>query len=210
MSDNREDREGSGQTPGNEKNTLLADIPTGEETRVSLLDQLTVKEYNFLKYLINPDSPTYSNKTRSYMLAYDRENYHTCATEAHRVLKKPKIQRAYRELLNRAGLSRQDLVATLSDIIHNKTTQTTHKQGTAGGKAVDIIETRDVSVRDRLQAIHIVNKLSGDYDLTRAAVHQQTKEYADLRKRMMRHVGSNTHTTKNTGASTHEDTDAEG
>lgn len=78
------------------------------------MKQLTQKELRFIDIYTNPDSSTFGNKTRSYMVAYDNPNEGSSSVLALRVLGKVKVKRKMEELMEKSEVKFEAHINTLN------------------------------------------------------------------------------------------------
>jgi hypothetical protein len=79
-------------------------------------DALTLKQRDFLTRYLDKNSSTYGNKTRSYMAAFQKDNYASSAVSANRLLKKVKIREVIDRETHRYDLDIEVRLRTLVDI----------------------------------------------------------------------------------------------
>jgi len=152
--------------------------------------QLTIKEREFVHNLLDKDNQkTYANQTRSYMKAYDTDNYGVAATEASRNLDKPKIREYLEELYEKNNVSIQDRVQILSTIAHGhgKGETTTYRVREGKEELETRIETSP-SFTDRIKAVDVLTKVKGDYDKVRVMADVAKSEYARLCRDILKDV----------------------
>ena len=132
---------------------------------------LNIKQQAFLNnYLDNTNKETYGNITRSYMQAYNNDNYNTASTNGHNMLKKTKIQTEYDRLCNEIGLGDKVRLNALSNIVNGNYKQKTVKRQFSKNKETGKMELvgkqetlQDPSARDISHTIGIVEKISIEY-----------------------------------------------
>ena len=132
---------------------------------------LNIKQQAFLNnYLDNTNKDTYGNITRSYMQAYNNDNYNTASTNGHNMLKKTKIQTEYDRLCNEIGLGDKVRLNALSNIVNGNYKQKTVKRQFSKNKETGKMELvgkqetlQDPSARDISHTIGIVEKISIEY-----------------------------------------------
>ena len=132
---------------------------------------LNIKQQAFLNnYLDNTNKETYGNITRSYMQAYNNDNYNTASTNGHNMLKKTKIQTEYDRLCNEIGLGDKARLNALSNIVNGNYKQKTVKRQFSKNKETGKMELvgkqetlQDPSARDISHTIGIVEKISIEY-----------------------------------------------
>ena len=152
--------------------------------------QLTIKEREFVHNLLDKDNPeTYSNQTKSYMEAYDTDNYGVAAVEGSNKLTKPKIREYLEELYEKNNVSIQDRVQILSTIAHGHGKGETRTYRMKAGE--EELETRietSPSFTDRIKAVDVLTKVKGDYDKVRVMADVAKSEYARLCRDILKDV----------------------
>ena len=118
-------------------------------------DKLTIKQELFCNNITNPNNKdTFSNGTKSYMKAYNTNNYLVSAVESNRNLKKPNIIKTIIDKLHEQGLTDEYLNDKLKDltVAYKEVLSSRNK----------IIELRDNPVR--LEALRLTYKLKKHLD----------------------------------------------
>jgi|6_EtaG_2_1085325.scaffolds.fasta_scaffold00506_25 uncharacterized protein YecE (DUF72 family) len=142
----------------------------GLQTEYSPKELKFVQEYVALEF----------NGKRAYMSAYETDNENMAAVEAHKMLKKQKIQDlieqeegSYRQLAREAKLNRKAIVKRLGELINDKTTVMTKE-----GESIEI----DPDGKTVIQAINTLAKLEGDFAPETKKVELETSETIDTSK----------------------------
>ena len=163
---------------------------------------LTLRQRTFLDYYTDMDKtdkeekPTFSNASRSYAEAYNREVDDTARASGTQLLRSPSIQSELEEIalsLNEGVKVRLRGIIGIAagNTLRKVTTKHyTYHKGEDGktrkkvaGETVIVAETRD---SDRLKASALLNKMTGLDALTSAAADIAIKESRDLYNRMVR------------------------
>ena len=148
-------------------------------------NELKVRERDFLDRLLNPDSETYANQTKSYQEAYSNDNYDSSASNASSLLKRPKIQGYLQRIITEQGAGIQDRIKNLTDVYHGTHKRKVEKYGihpeTGDMRQTGYTES-EPSFMERVRAIDVLSKLAGDYEQRRAESDIAVIEYRALCK----------------------------
>ena len=68
------------------------------------MKDLTLKEQKFIEIYTNPDSETFGNKTRSYMVAYSNPNERSSSVMVQRVLANTRVKQKMEDLMEKNEL----------------------------------------------------------------------------------------------------------
>lgn len=121
---------------------------------------LTVKQEKFIQNIIKGMS-----QREAYKDAYDAENMSDAVidTEACLLMKNPKVAKRYEELIEAMAkptiMTAQERLEYLTEVI----------KGIQGEKVVEVVDgevmeyTVQTSIKNRLSAIDIMNKMQGEY-----------------------------------------------
>ena len=82
--------------------------------------ELKIRERDFINRLIDPDSSTYANQTKSYQEAHNNGNEASSASQASELVRKPKIVSHMAMIVKKAGATIQDRVIELSGVYHGQ------------------------------------------------------------------------------------------
>jgi phage terminase small subunit len=128
------------------------------------LPTLKPKERVFVDRYTDPDSPTYSNMTRSAMQAYGYQ-YGAAAVKGHELVKSPKIVSWIDAEMKKQGVDTKARVAALADLMYKRSQPRKIRRQviTKDGNVVTLVDRYDPTDSERLKAIDQLNKLSGDY-----------------------------------------------
>jgi hypothetical protein len=177
------------QATKNEENTRET-AKTKKSGKSSGLKRLTLRNRQLLINYLSPDSPTYDNKTRSYMAAYGNSNPQSSATIASQQLSKPHMQAAINTILSKSRLQVQDRVDLLSSFAHGVCTPRKVKRQVIDktGEIIDLTDSYEPTFTERLKAIDQVNKLAGDYDLGRLRVKETEDAHKLIKSRLLKQL----------------------
>jgi len=160
------DTEGAVTTPaGKSKSTPSKSkrAPEVSTLPTSAMDSLTLKQRTLVEAYTDPHSPTYGNKTQSYLRASPNVTYKTAGAEGVTTLAKPRVQLAVKEELEAIGIGRKVRNEVLRSIVsgsHRQTVEQTYQDGDKIRKQTTISTPR---AHDQVSAIRELNKIDGTY-----------------------------------------------
>ena len=156
----------------------------------SALDQLTPADQVLATAYADPNSDTFSNKTRSYMKAHPEANYGTAATQASTALKKPQLKTAVQELLDNYGATYEVRMRDLVDGALGRTQDTivTVRRDKDGKVIEETTVTKPIPHSSRTKYHQMLLELSGDADRAKAESKIRTDAMIAASKRIMRRV----------------------
>ena len=148
---------------------------------------LSIKQRDFLNSYIDKNSPTYGNITRSYMKAYNTDNYNSAAASGFELLKRPRIITEYERLCNQYGLGSKVRMTAMAEIVSGNYQQKTTKHMYSKDKGTNRMvltgkteETKTPTARERLTGIQIIERLNIEHkkaglqqihELSKDAIH---------------------------------------
>lgn len=152
--------------------------------------RLTPKQRAFVAAYADKDSPTYSNGTQSYRAAYGTD-IDVSRKIAPRLMAREGISSEIVDILRTQGADLTDRVKQLHSIafhsVERRRTTQTVKDGE--GNVKQVLETEsEPTYAERTQAIHVLNKLSGDYEKPKVAADLMRGEYKELARRLRREL----------------------
>lgn len=130
------------------------------ETNTPLV--LNLKQQRFIGCYIDPESPTYGNATRSYMLAYGAK-YETAVTNGSRLLRNARVREALRREMEKMDLGIDVRLGTIADIIKGMyitESQTKYVGQNGEGKGTAITRTTP-KPSEVIKAVELANKITG-------------------------------------------------
>lgn len=163
-----------------------------EQTKPGKRRRLTPKQAAFVAAYADKDSPTYSNGAKSYRAAYgDNLSLDVARKTAPRLLSTPGISSEIGDILRRQGADLTDRIKQLHSIafhsVERRVTKQTVRDGEGNVKSV--LETEsEPTYAERTQAIHVLNKLSGDYEKPKVAADLMRSEYKALARKLRREL----------------------
>ena len=141
----------------------------------------------------NPDLPTFGNKSRTGILAFNTNSPITGAQGTNRVLSNPLAQELIEQRLSKLGLGREIRLTSLAEVAAGvrKRKITTKTSGiNAKGQEVDLLtETvSEPSGSEIARANDVLSKIDGTYDKSKAQREVMTDAMKSLIKRMGRNI----------------------
>lgn len=157
---------------------------------------LKPQEKNFLMYYLDPESESYGKRGPSYFRAYPDCSKRSCYQAAYVLMKREKIMKILRAMMDIAGIGLTDRVRLIADIAHGRTEQEViyKKMVGKGENKKEVVTGKKVikpSAKDRLTAIHIANQVDGIYRFTDLETIKASKEidsWAKICEETMRNV----------------------
>ncbi len=147
---------------------------------------------DFASRYAGTESPTRGNGRASWQASHPRAGPGSASVNSTRALKRPEIQTAVGEILAREGFDLSERMASLAETAKGGVTRTTvqrslrkNDDGSVGMQTVG--ETvSEPTFADRLQAQHIIAKLTGDYEKPKIAGDLARAEYKRLARKVMK------------------------
>lgn len=146
---------------------------------------LTDKQKAFVAMYTDPDADTFLNATATAKKLVRNPDSPAVGEYGYRWRHKPQVENAIQERLEANGFGMESRLQALAQI-GNGVAKTEKEIVTKSGEVVTI-EVRP-SIRERLQAIDLANKVDGTYSQQKIDVQTAIDESADLRKRILRDV----------------------
>lgn len=149
---------------------------------------LTEKQRMFISAYTNPEAPTYLNATESAkkVCTGDPEKVEKHANiYGYRIKHHPKVQNAIQEILDNSQFGMERRLQVLAEI-GNGTSVTEKEVVTKHGEIVTI-QVRP-SMRERLQAVDLANKVDGTYSQQKLDMDIARDEAAKLHNKILKDV----------------------
>ena len=153
--------------------------------------ELNVRDKAVCMAYLDKDNPeTYGNGTRSVMAVYKAKSYGAASTKANAMLRKPEIRTYIEALFAETETAIQDRARLLSRIAHGVDRRRTESYGVGedGQERLQGVTVAGPTYRERLQAIDMISRLTGDYDRAGQAVKIEADEYRRLVREVFRDV----------------------
>lgn len=127
--------------------------------------KLNLRQRAYLKYLTDPESPTYDNQSASYARAYGYPDPTDGTVRAHasRAATTGNTAQALREEIERQGLGSVVRVAKVSEIVDGRATTATESRTYKDPDTGEVVTKTVAGVRpqDRLRALALLDKWDG-------------------------------------------------
>lgn len=146
---------------------------------------LTPKQQVFVAAYTNPGTETFMNGAKSAGVASPMLSDRYRALVAYRWKNKPAVQNAIQEQLENQGFGMDRRLQVLAEI-GNGVARTTRETVTKTGQVVEV-EVRP-SIKERLQAIDLANKIDGTYSQQKIDIEVARDEAAKLHKKIIKDV----------------------
>lgn len=192
------------EVPGDTENTDTS-IPRKEIVKKVI--RPTQKQKKMIDLFLDEKSPTFGNKTESYIKAYNNKNpnrstQHTTAVQA---FKAPQASQYLQAVLHQNNCTIQDRAAQLSRILDGRfTSETTYLDAAQEVKGKTV---QGVTPSQALKAIDLLNKMDGTYTKREVEKEIAKDEYREFRKQQLRKM-RNTLPPQRTVQPTEEPTDS--
>jgi phage terminase small subunit len=161
---------------------------SSEEATDGRKKALTDKQRMFIAHYTNPEADTYLNATETAkkVCTGDPENIEKHANlYGYRIKHHPKVQNAIQEILEGSSFGMERRLQVLAEI-GNGTSITEKEVVTKHGEVVTI-QVRP-SMRERLQAVDLANKVDGTYTQQKIDMEVAKDEAAKLHNKILRDV----------------------
>lgn len=147
---------------------------------------LTLKQQQFVLNYADPESETFGNQTRSYMTAYNRDNYSACSTDAHRMLKNPRVRKSIEQILAEENAGYEVRIKALNDLALGRTTTTTTTESKIGKTKTKSTMVREIPASDRIKALKLLHDLTGETAEAHAKGEVMSEQFKRLSKSMLK------------------------
>ncbi len=147
--------------------------------------KLTDKQRRFVGEYLDPESPGYLNASQAYQQAFPNTPKEYAHKYAHIMRHRPAVQNVIQETLERHGFGIDRRLQALAEI-GNGVALSEKEVVTKSGQIVTI--SVRPSMRERLQAVEIANKVDGTYNQQKLDLELARDEAADLRRRILKAV----------------------
>lgn len=158
--------------------------------------KMNPKHIALTKAFMDPNSPTYGNKVKSYQSVYGVKNYKGASASACAILDKPRNVDLLQQILTEQGLDIENRVVLLRQIIRGGAERKTkqYRLRKDGSKVQTHESTHEPTFAERAKALDILNKLTGDYEKVKAQVDLDKAGWKALRKQIMAGFGGTLNT----------------
>ena len=161
--------------------------------------RLTPQHRAFITAYATQSSPTYGNARQSYKKANPHVTIASATVGGSKLLNRPQIKSEVDRVLAEQGFDLSARMAAVVRVATGKQTRTTVQRSLRTdketGKSEMVATGETVSAPtfgDQLQAVHILSKLTGDYERPKIAGDIARQEYKELTRRIMREAKADT------------------
>lgn len=147
---------------------------------------------DFVGRYAGKESPTRGNGTKSWLASHPDVTTPSAGVSASRALARPEIKTAVGEILAKEGFDLSKRIASLAETAQGGVTRTTVQRSLRknheGLEELTVTgeTTTEPTFNERLQAQHIIAKLTGDYEKPKIAGDIARTEYKALARRVMK------------------------
>lgn len=162
------------------------DIVTSSGDSSEKIGRLPIRQEQFVASYVDPNSPTFSNGTRSYIAAgYKPGSLLAAAVGASKLLSSPKVQTRITAAMAAHGLSTEDRVRLLAATARGEGERRIERQQLVDGELRTVeVTIQQPSFAERNQALHLSNKLSGDYLAPQVAATAASERYKAMYRQL--------------------------
>ena len=153
------------------------------------MSSISIKQKEFINNYTNPNSETYDNGTKSVMKAYNTTNENSAGAMATHLLGSNKIQKEIDRILESMNMSYEVRLKLISDIAGNHTTRkviTRHYNKKTKTMQLFSETESPPTTAERLKALDMLCRLTGDYEKARIASNIAKDEYMKLRNKLLK------------------------
>jgi len=131
--------------------------------------RVTPRQQRFVKNYADPNSPTFSNQTQSYRMAYPNANYNTAGVKATGLMSKPQIRQAVVEYGKLRGLTPETVIDTFSDKL-----KATTKKWNMQTRTYEDAPAHEVQLKAAIEGAKLLDLYPDDHPQVQQNVLQMT------------------------------------
>lgn len=155
---------------------------------------MTPKQQAFINYYTNINNPkTFGNATQSTIKAYNNNNHNYAKVQGSRLIANDNIKSEIDRVLKELNLDSKVRLKAIKEVILANYKQETETISTdKAGNTYTAKTYKTPSARERLQAVDLIEKISGTYDKNKAKADIMSSELKSLIKQQRKELEAET------------------